>query len=206
MAKGKQLNERLKNLIIMEYASNHNYREVGRTFEISECTVRKMVKDNPDLVELYSQKVSDTLVIDTLSFKEEFLQRAESSINMAIDLSQQRIALALSAHDKFESIINDMLTAMRNGGVDLYAINDMLKSLSSIMNIPLKDLSTYIGTLYDKRTQATGGITNKYEIVGDINHDHKYEVEQALVSDDESKELIKQLYRRSRNLQEVSEG
>lgn len=152
----------------MEYCKNKNYSEVARIFDISDMTVKNIVKNNPDILKLYEEKTREAIVEDTETFKEKFLKRAEDSINRAIDLSQDRINLSLAAHEKYEDFLNNVLVAMKNGGLDVYAAADMVKSFNQTMNIPLRDLSTYIGTLYDKRALSNNEFTSRTKVEGDV--------------------------------------
>jgi transposase len=94
MGRGKQINDRLKELVLMELATNNNLRQVAEIFGISAATVKKIRDEKPDEFEqLRAQKKVD-LIDDAAEWKKEFLTRAEQSINKAVGLSSQMIEQA----------------------------------------------------------------------------------------------------------------
>lgn len=192
---------------MVEYATTRNNSETARTFGMAESTIRKVIKDNPEEYKLCEQKVKGELQAEAILFKQEFMRRAEESIKKAIDLSNQRLELALVSHEKFDDRIDDIMAAMREGGADYASICDMVKSLASVMSVPLKDLSTFIGTLYDKRSLANGEATCRTDVQGEVKNinEHTYTIYEEIKSDPELTDLYKQLYRRKRNLEAAGE-
>ena len=89
----------------------------------------------------------------------EFIQQAWETVNNALAYGNQKIILATVTASNFDDKIDELIQAMKENGANGKAVADTVKALSMAMNIPLKDVATYIGTLYDKIALATGGST-----------------------------------------------
>jgi NAD-specific glutamate dehydrogenase len=204
--RGVAVNERTKQLVLVEYATSKNYCEVGRTFNLPESTVRKIVKENKDDLSVYEQKIHDEIMVQTLEWKEEFMKKAEASIEKAIGLSNQKIELSTVAHEKFEDMLGELISLLKKDKVNATDVTKMITALSSVMNVPLKDLSIFIGTLFDKRALSKGEPTQNTNVSGGVNTTYEYtaRIEEIVRTDPEAAELYKQLYRRAASLDKFS--
>ena len=174
MGKGQKINDRLRELILVELATNENCSEISRIFGVAESTVRKIRDESQDRYAGLRDQKKRELIDEATQWKREFLKRAEESINKAIDLSQQKIALALVSHEKFDERIDSIIDLLRDKEADYRTVVDTVKALSSVMAIPLKDLSIYIGTVYDKRALAQGEATSN--IGATVTNTHKLDL------------------------------
>lgn len=75
---GKRLTDLEKKKIIAYYVECQNYSEVGRKFNISHNTVKKLVENNEEIAEKCQQKNID----NTKSVLEAMEERKETKINL----------------------------------------------------------------------------------------------------------------------------
>jgi uncharacterized protein YdiU (UPF0061 family) len=203
--RGKQIPERTRQLVLIEYASNGNYCETGRLFNLPESTIRKIVKENPNELKVYEEKVHGEMMAQAIDWKMKFMERAEASIEKALGLSNQKIELSTVAHEKFENTIDELIGMLKKQRVPAQDVTKLLTALSSCMNVPLRDLSVYIGTLYDKRALSKGEPTQNTNVSGGVNttYDYTARIEQTINQDPAAAELAKQLFRRTASLDKL---
>lgn len=146
--KHRKVTEDKKEEILALSAVGKSQREVANIVGVAASTVNRIVNMTPDELEQYrTQK------------KVEFIQRAWDTVNNALELGNQKIILATVTAENFDEKINDLIEALKDNGADARTVSDTVKALCTAMNIPLRDVATYVGTLYDKIALATGGAT-----------------------------------------------
>lgn len=155
--KHKKVNEKKKEEILTLAAIGKSQREVAREVGVAPSTVNRIINISPDELEQYrTQK------------KIEFIQQAWDTVNNALAYGNQKILLATATASNFDDKIEELIQAMKENGANGKAVADTVKALSMAMNIPLKDVATYIGTLYDKIALATGGATANVNVNANI--------------------------------------
>ena len=146
MARGKKTdNETIYKVMISMFSSN-NFSETARQLNMPESTVEKIYKDNKDkeeFVKLCGEK------------KEEFAEQATRIINKATSLMEQRIDLATEHENELEELIDEIWMT------DKKEMNETKKKalvakIAGMQLYSIKELSTAIGTMYDKRALAKG--------------------------------------------------
>jgi|GEM_PF-3123204 len=165
MAKGQKLPDRLKELILFELACNNNAAEVARTFGLPESTVKTLrLKHKDRYDELRRQKVEE-LIDESKAWKKDFIDQAKIQITKSLYLGNQKIELATAAMDGFQDQIDRLIELMQSrDDVNGRDVIDLIKALSSVTSIPLAQISTYLGTLYDKAALAGGEATSREEV------------------------------------------
>lgn len=155
--KHKKVSEKKKEEILTLAAIGKSQREVAREVGVAPSTVNRIINISPDELEQYrTQK------------KMEFIQQAWDTVNNALAYGNQKIILATATASNFDDKIEELIQAMKENGADGKAVADTVKALSIAMNIPLRDVATYIGTLYDKIALATGGATANVNVNANI--------------------------------------
>ena len=144
MAKGIQpddnTKEKVKALLAAGKAKNQVAKEVG----ISWATVDKISKEEPDELEnLREQK------------RIQFIDRLWNSMDEALKLADKRIALAIDANQK----LDELSDAVGDAEIDPKKAMELQRAIESISSVPLGQISTFIGTIYDKHALMTGGKT-----------------------------------------------
>lgn len=132
--------EKVKALLTTGKAKNAIAKQVG----VSWATVDKISKEEPDKLE----KIREDK-------RSQFINRLWSSMDEALKLADKRIALAIDANQKLDEL-SEMI-----GDADLLPkqISELQHAIDSITSVPLGQISTFIGTIYDKHALMTGGKT-----------------------------------------------
>lgn len=149
MARGKKTdNETIYKIMISMFSTN-NFSETARQLNIPERTVEKIYKENiqrQEFAELYEQK------------KDEFVENATRIINKASTLLERRLDTALENQDELDKIIDTIFD------IDKKEMNDkeknaLVKKIGRMQLNNLSEITTALGTLYDKRNLAEGKST-----------------------------------------------
>ena len=88
--------------------------------------------------------------------RREFIEACWRNINDAIELGNQKVALAKMASKDFKEMVDKTAKTLKEQGADPQVIAEVVKAMSKMGDIPLAHISTYIGTLYDKQALAQG--------------------------------------------------
>ena len=150
MAKGQKTDNETVYKVMLSYIVTNNYSETARNLEMPESTVRKIISDNKDKEEfakLCEQK------------RDEFVDKADKIIYKATNLLERRIDTALENQDELNDILDE---AMK---LDNKEFNDsqkkaLIKRISKLQVNALNEITTAIGTMYDKRALAKGEPTS----------------------------------------------
>jgi hypothetical protein len=167
MARGQKMPDRLRELVLFELACNDNAAEVARIFNLPESTVHTLKKKHKDQYEELRRQKVEELIDESKAWKKNFIDQAQQQIVDAMELGHQKIKLATAAVEGFENQINKMVDLLsENKDTNGKDIVEVVKALSSVTNIPLAQISTYFGTLYDKAALASGQATSRGELTG----------------------------------------
>ena len=161
--KGKKTDNETIYKIMVSYFSTNNFNETARQLNIPAKTVEKLYKDNKDKPEFTKLCVEK---------KEEFAQNATNIINKATELLERRLDMALESQDELDEMINEIWE------IDKKDLNEtrkktLVNKLTKLQLNNLSEITTAIGTLYDKRALAKGETTSNTGIT--IKMDKKVE-------------------------------
>jgi len=135
-----QTKERIKALLATGKAKNQIAKEVG----VSWATVDKVSKEAPDEIEsLREQK------------RAQFIDRLWNSMDRALGLADKKIEIAMEAAEKLD-VIYDKIA---DSELDFKQKQELINSINNLSSVPLGQISTFIGTIYDKHALMTGGKT-----------------------------------------------
>lgn len=135
-----QTREQIKALLSTGMAKN----AIAKQVKVSWATVDKVSKEFPDDLEsLREQK------------RTEFIDRLWNSMDKALGLADKRIELALDANQK----LDELHEAVGDSDMDPKKIFELQRAIEGISAVPLGQISTFIGTIYDKHALMTGGKT-----------------------------------------------
>ena len=155
--KGVPINNEKIAEAIASYALTNSYNATAKECGISDKTVKKIIENNP---KKYEEK------------KELFSERANRIINKSLDLIEDRIDTARESQEELEEIIQMVWD------VDKKELNETQKKMivnkiSKMQLNSLSELTTAMGTLYDKRALSLGEPTNneKMTIVVEVSDD-----------------------------------
>jgi transcriptional regulator len=136
MALSDEKREQVKALLATGAAKN----DVAKKCKISWATVDAISKEAPDEIEnIREQK------------RTAFIDRLWNSMDQALGLADKKIKLAVEA--------SDLLDKVGEADISEQTRDELKEAVSTINNIPLGQISTFIGTIYDKHALMTGGKT-----------------------------------------------
>jgi DNA-binding HxlR family transcriptional regulator len=147
MARGKKYNDEAKEKALAMLATNNNMAELSKELNIpvsTLCTWKKEHEDNEEFEKLRMKK------------KSEFISKAWESIEDALKLGNKRVKRALEHEEELDKIIELLIEDNELSNITKQSLIQKLKALQ-VQGI--RDISTYIGTLYDKAALAAGEAT-----------------------------------------------
>lgn len=156
MPKGKKTDNETIYKIMLSMFSTNNFSETARQLELPESTVEKIYKENKDkdeFVKLCEEK------------KDEFVKNATRIISKASQLLEKRLDTALNSQDELEEII-DQVWKMDKKGFNEAQKRAIVNKIAKMQLNSLSEITTAIGTMYDKRALAKGESTanSKFEV------------------------------------------
>jgi hypothetical protein len=136
MALSDEKKETVKALLATGMAMN----AVAKQCKISWDTVNRISQEEPDKIESIREDK-----------RTAFIDRLWSSMDQALGLADKKIKLAMEAAD--------ILHEIDGAAIDEKSKYELQDAVSVISNVPLGQISTFIGTIYDKHALMTGGKT-----------------------------------------------
>lgn len=142
----------IKEKALALYAINNNGEQTAKEFNIPPATVRSWVQQankNKDFIAFRDER------------KKEFIQTAWDNIKMGNDLLKKRLNRALNQEEELMQLIDIMQD-------EKLTTEDKQKIMTKIKEMRLDNInqiSTVIGTLYDKQALASGDVTSREEQV-----------------------------------------
>lgn len=161
MPRGKKTSPETIYKVMTSWAIHHNNMEVSRELGIPEATVRKIVdmnKDKEEFTKLCDEK------------KKDFADKATEIIDKGLELINRRLTVALDKQAKLDKLIDEVLST----DDEEMSYKDKMTAVNLIRETQIqkiKDISTAVGTLYDKRALARGETTQNIDFATnfDIN-------------------------------------
>jgi len=156
MARGKKTDNQTIYKVMISMFSTNNFSETARQLNMPVKTVEKIYKDNKDkdeFAKLCNEK------------KEEFVEKADRIINKATKLLEKRLDTALESQDELEEIINK-IWKMDKDDYNETEKKAVVNKISKMQLNNLSEITTALGTIFDKRALARGESTvnNKFEV------------------------------------------
>ena len=163
MPRGKKTDNETIYKIMVSMFSTNNFAETAKQLNIPATTVEKIYKENKgkdEFVELCAIK------------KDEFVETATRIINKATTLLERRLETALNNQDELEEII-DQVWQMDKKDYNETKKKAIVNKISKMQLNSLSEITTALGTIYDKRNLAEGKSTVNTDI--NIKMDKKVE-------------------------------
>lgn len=154
MAKGQKTSLEDVYKIMVGYASNRNVNALSRELSMPESTVRKIIEDNKGKDEF--KKLCEEKEM-------EFVQRADEIIQKGTKLLNKRLDTALEQYEDLEIILDEALS-MNKDELTQSEKKSLIKKISKLQINSLNEITTAIGTMYDKKALAKGEPTNNEKI------------------------------------------
>ncbi len=152
--KGGRHSDEIKQIARRVYAAEKNVCAVARKIGVPEGTVRKWAKK-------WNEDPEFHVLCDDL--KKSFAAKADEIINSGLDLLKKRFNRGLD----FEKELDDVLSAISSQEEEKYS-SEMLKNIAKkIAELKLqnvREITTTIGILYDKKALALGESTENTSV------------------------------------------
>ena len=158
MARGAKIDNKKVQEVITSYALTNNYNKTARECGICANSVKNIInKQKTENAEEYAKVCEEK--------KELFSEKANRIINKSLNLIEDRIDTARENQDELEEIIQ-MVWNMDKEELNETQKKAIVKKISKMQLNSLSELTTAMGTLYDKMRLATGESTenNKFEV------------------------------------------
>lgn len=134
------------------YAENQNKLYVSRKLNIPEATVRLWVKEwekDPKWQELVDKKTAD------------FAARADKLIDTGMKIMKRRLDRVYEFEDELDTLIGILI---QKGDISQSEIKSVLSKLSAVTIPNIREITTAIGTMYDKAALAKGNTTDNVSV------------------------------------------
>lgn len=149
--RGKKHPDEVRERALAALAVNNNVADVAVQVGLPEGTIKtwKLKNlDNDEFIELRQQK------------KAEFIQSSWRVIEKAMKLAERRVTTALEGEETLNSLIEEI---QQDKEISEKTKQSVVSKLQDFKLQNIRDLSTFVGTLYDKQALASGEATNRVE-------------------------------------------
>lgn len=172
-----------KERAIAVYMSGKNLSQTSRETGVPISTLRGWL----------AEESPEEIAKARLDAKTRFINEAWNAIMKGLTVGNTVMSFLLENGDKIDKAYQAVCD------VDLPERDkvQILKVLANVTNISLKDIAIYVGTLYDKIALATGKPTAINEQQGQVTTRHEYDIVQRIVTDPESRDIARDLFRRA---------
>jgi len=156
--RGQKTDNKTKAKVRASYALTNSYNKTAKELGISDKTVKKIIEENPkEFTKVYEKK------------KQDFADKATTIIDKGMELLKRRFDTALENQNELEELIDMVISDSNSDENDKLSHKEKMDIVKKIRRIELNNLSeitTSIGTLYDKRALYKGESTenNKFEV------------------------------------------
>ena len=144
--RGKKTNKETIYKIMLSVFTTGNYSETARQLDIPQKTVEDIYKKN--IVKEEFAKLRDEK-------KEEFIEKATRIINKATTLLERRLDTALENQDELDEIIEEVWQ-MDKKDYNETRKKAIVNKIARMQLNSLSEITTALGTIYDKRNLAEG--------------------------------------------------
>ena len=147
--RGKKTSEEEVYKVIASYCTTGSYSETARALKMPTTTVKDIVDENID------SKEFEKLRNET---KQMFTDKATAIIDKGLAILDKRLTTALEKQDALDRLIDEI----ESTDEEEISYKHKMSAINLIQEAQIqriKDISTMIGTLYDKRALAQGEST-----------------------------------------------
>jgi transposase-like protein len=159
MGSYKQYSPEEKEKAIALIATGCSFTQISNDLDIPESTLKtwaKISEHDEDFVEFRLKK------------KKEFVDNAWSLIEKSIQLGHRRINRALKHEEELDLLIDEIQI---DQDIPATTKQSLIQKVKTLQIQTIKDISTFVGTLYDKQALASGEANNKVDITGKVRYE-----------------------------------
>ena len=159
--RGKKTSPELIYKVMTSYMITHNYRETARDLGVPYATVKDIVQNNQDkeeFIKLRSQK------------EREFADKASEIIDKGLLLLNRRLNRAIEEEETLDDLIEE-IWSLDDSEMSQQTKTATVNKIKNMQLHNLKDITTAIGTLYDKRALSRGESTQNVDFATNFDLD-----------------------------------
>ena len=174
MARGKKTSPEMIYKVMTSYAITNSYNQTAKDLGMPFETVRDIVKANQDadeFVKLRQQK------------RDEFADKATEIIDKGLLLLKRRMDRAIEEEETLDDLIED-IWAMDDEEMSQQTKTATVNKIKNMQLHNLKDITTAIGTLYDKRALSKGDLTQNVGFATNFDLDKLLDISGYTKKDD----------------------
>ena len=176
--RGKKTSPQDVHNIMALWFTNYNLRETSRELDIPLSTVKEVVDKNkfkPEFEQLRTQT------------EKAFAQKTTEIIEKGLLLLNKRLDKAISHEEDLEVLIDEIFATDREE-LSNEEKNRLVNRIKALQIQNIKDITTAIGTLYDKRALSRGEMTQNVNFATNISIDKLAEISGYKKTDDTDEE------------------
>jgi DNA-binding transcriptional MerR regulator len=150
--RGKRYNDEDKEKALALLATNNDIKGISKQLDIPERTLRDWKS-----VEMVKEEESD-IAKYRMEKRKEFVDNSWRIIEKSVELGEKRINRALEHESELDELI-ELINGMSADEMPQQTKMALIAKIKTLQIQSIKDLSTFIGTLYDKAALAAGDST-----------------------------------------------
>lgn len=155
--RGKKYNDEDKEKALALLSTNNDIKAISRQLEIPERTLRdwkalEITKEEEGVIARYR-----------LEKRKEFVDNSWRIIEKSVELGEKRINRALEHESELDELI-EVIDGMDSNEMPQQTKMALIAKIRTLQIQSIKDLSTFIGTLYDKAALAAGDPTSNNNV------------------------------------------
>ena len=166
MARGKKATTATIYKVMISWIHTRNYNETARNLGMAVSSVRDIVENNKD---------KDEFVRLRIQKEDEFADKATEIINKGLTLLKRRMDRAVEHEEELDSII-DEIWDIDEDEMSYKEKDKLVNKIKTLQLHNLKDITTAIGTLFDKRALSRGESTQNIDFTTNLNIDKLAEI------------------------------
>ena len=172
-----------KEQVFSMYAAGIAGREISRQLDIPEPTIRKWIRKEKAAYDAYlksgtREDAPKAVDLDAMRMQKkiEFINSAWTLIGKSLRLADNRVTRALEQEEALDAMIEEI------GAEDMSDQQKrvLIAKLRELQIQGVRELSTLIGTMYDKAALASGENTAKVGVTGGLTDDDRRLMENVL--------------------------
>ena len=176
MARGKKTSPDVIYQVMALWFTNYNMRETARILDMPLSTVKGIVdehKNTKEFEELRTQK------------QKEFADKATEIIEKGLLILNRRLDRAISDEEELDYLIEEIYFTDKDE-MSFTEKSQLINKIKGLQLQSVKELTTAIGTLYDKRALSKGDMTQNLGFATNFDLDKLMKVAGYTKKDDDT--------------------
>lgn len=173
---GKKYSDEKKEQAYLIYATTGSFAETAKQLGVAKSTVKNWIdakrENEPDEFEqLRTEK------------KKDFIDKASEIIEKGLELLDRRMTTALDHENQLDFLIDEIIQSDKEE-LSQEEKSKLINKIRAIQVQKLGDITTAVGTLYDKRALAKGDSTQNTKVTVEMSMDEKIKLLREIQMED----------------------